>query len=126
MLGNILGRNSGKRVCGLSFVYCMMVAQRYVSSNGTVGLKSYFHFVKKQKGGSASERVWKRKNGLTDGTLSWVSQKLGLPYELWSQLGKGLAPVSSKVSEEEEMMDEEGDEGLEGGSYDVTSIISVN
>ena len=70
------GRNSGKRYVDYAFVYCMMVAQRYVSSNGTVGLRSYFHFVKKwEKQDLPQRESMEKKNGLTGGTSSWVSQE---------------------------------------------------
>lgn len=49
-------------------VYCVRVALRYVSRNGTIGLRNYFYFVKKQ--GENKKRhdrdSAEKKNGSTD------------------------------------------------------------
>lgn len=58
------------RLClpGLLAVYCVRVALRYVSRNGTIGLRNYFYFVKKQ--GENKKRhdrdSAEKKNGSTD------------------------------------------------------------
>ena len=76
VLGNTWGEKPGKRYLYYGFVYCMRVALRCISRNRIDGVRNYFHFVKKQDENKEKERLahsMEKKNGSTDGTLSWMS-----------------------------------------------------
>lgn len=53
---NIWGEKLWKRYLDYRLVYCVRVALRYVSRNGTVGLRGFFGFVKKQSENKKKEK----------------------------------------------------------------------
>ena len=77
VLGNILGEKLWKRVCGLCICILYDGCSKICFQQWNCWAKELLPFCEEVgKAGSASEREsMEKKNGLTGGTSSWVSQE---------------------------------------------------